>query len=49
MKFTQNVCVPAIRGTAFAVFSLTDDIGKGLGPALVVVFIKACNGSRRFA
>lgn len=28
----QNVCIPEVRGTAFAVFSLTDDIGKGLGP-----------------
>lgn len=32
---SQNVCVPAIRGTAFAVFSLTDDIGKGLGPGIL--------------
>lgn len=28
----QNVCIPEVRGTAFAIFSLTDDIGKGLGP-----------------
>lgn len=41
----QNVCAPEVRGTAFALFSLTDDIGKGLGPALVVVFIQACGGN----
>jgi hypothetical protein len=28
----QNVCTPEVRGSAFAIFSLTDDIGKGLGP-----------------
>ena len=28
----QNVCMPEVRGTAFAIFTLTDDIGKGLGP-----------------
>lgn len=45
----QNVCIPEIRGTAFALFALTDDIGKGLGPAAVVLFIKMCNGNRREA
>ncbi len=28
----QNVCIPEVRGCAFAVFMLTDDLGKGLGP-----------------
>eukprot|EP01038_Epipyxis_sp_PR26KG_P009500 gene9500-12798_t len=45
----QNVCLPEVRGTAFAVFTLTDDVGKGLGPAFVVLFIKAFNGNRRVA
>ncbi|RYG67916.1 MFS transporter [archaeon] len=43
----QNVCVPEVRGTAFAFFTLCDDLGKGLGPALVVVLIDAMGGSRR--
>ena len=43
----QNVCVPETRGTAFAFFNLFDDVGKGAGPALVVVLVKLCNGSRR--
>mmetsp|Transcript_5873 Transcript_5873/g.9687 ORF Transcript_5873/g.9687 Transcript_5873/m.9687 type:complete len:655 (+) Transcript_5873:171-2135(+) len=45
----QNVCIPEIRGTAFAFFCLTDDIGKGLGPAIVVLFIDMCHGNRREA
>lgn len=45
----QNVCIPEIRGSAFAVFTLSDDIGKGLGPALVVALINACGGNRREA
>ena len=28
----QNVCTPETRGTAFAIFVLTDDLGKGFGP-----------------
>lgn len=43
----QNVCTPEVRGTAFALYALTDDIGKGLGPALVVIFIRLCGGNRR--
>ena len=45
----QNVCVPEVRGSAFAVFALTDDLGKGFGPALVYLFIEACNGDRQTA
>ncbi len=41
------MCIPEIRGTAFAVFALSDDIGKGLGPALVVLLINAYDGRRR--
>jgi hypothetical protein len=33
----QNVCTPEVRGSAFAIFSLTDDIGKGLGPGKIPV------------
>lgn len=45
----QNVCMPEIRGTAFSFFTLTDDIGKGLGPALVVLLIADFNGDRQSA
>lgn len=45
----QNVCMPEIRGTAFSIFTLTDDIGKGLGPALVVMMIEDFHGNRRRA
>mmetsp|Transcript_2188 Transcript_2188/g.4663 ORF Transcript_2188/g.4663 Transcript_2188/m.4663 type:complete len:204 (+) Transcript_2188:72-683(+) len=45
----QNVVAPEVRGTAFAVYCLTDDVGKGLGPALVVLFIKACGHDRQSA
>jgi MFS family permease len=45
----QNVCMPEIRGTAFSIFTLTDDIGKGLGPALVVFMIEDFHGNRRLA
>lgn len=31
----QNVTAPEARGTAFAFFTLTDDIGKGGGPVIV--------------
>ncbi len=33
----QNVCIPEVRGCAFAVFMLTDDLGKGLGPGGSIV------------
>ena len=34
-----NVNTPDTRGSAMAMFSLTDDIGKGLGPPLVGILI----------
>jgi len=37
----QNVTTPETRGTAFAIHSLTDDLGKGGGPALVAALIVA--------
>jgi predicted MFS family arabinose efflux permease len=43
----QDVCTPETRGTAFAFFNLTDDIGKGGGPVLVAALIRAFSGNRR--
>mmetsp|Transcript_21865 Transcript_21865/g.45296 ORF Transcript_21865/g.45296 Transcript_21865/m.45296 type:complete len:219 (-) Transcript_21865:74-730(-) len=34
-----NVCLPQSRGRANALVSIVDDLGKGLGPALVSVLI----------
>ncbi|CAM9283181.1 unnamed protein product, partial [Phaeothamnion confervicola] len=34
-----NVTVPVTRGTAFGVFNLFDDVGKGLGPVYVSLLI----------
>lgn len=42
----QNVCLPETRGTAFALFNLTDDIGKGGGPALVALLVHGLGGRR---
>jgi len=36
-----NVNTPDLRGTAYAVYTLSDDLGKGIGPWLVAVLIKA--------
>jgi len=41
--------MPEVRGTAFALFSLADDLGKGFGPFLVVLIIQGCHGNRRLA
>ena len=37
--YLQNVCAPETRGTAFAIFNLTDDIGKGAGPGESVLLL----------
>ena len=34
-----NVCLPQLRGRANALVSIVDDLGKGLGPALVSLLI----------
>ena len=34
-----NVCRPTLRGRANALVSIVDDLGKGLGPALVSLLI----------
>ena len=36
-----NVNPPETRGTIFAVFTLADDVGKGLGPAVISLLILA--------
>mmetsp|Transcript_29962 Transcript_29962/g.80103 ORF Transcript_29962/g.80103 Transcript_29962/m.80103 type:complete len:236 (+) Transcript_29962:279-986(+) len=41
----QNVTRPSGRGISFAIFNLTDDMGKGLGPFLVSSLI-GITGSR---
>ena len=43
-----NVNTPETRGTAFAFFNLADDIGKGLGPA-VVAWLLVQVGNRKIA
>ena len=45
----QNVTTPSCRGTAFAIFNLTDDLGKGVGPVFVVFLITLCHDDRRKA
>jgi predicted MFS family arabinose efflux permease len=45
----QNVTSPECRGTAFAVFTLADDLGKGFGPFLVVLMIQSRGGRRKEA
>lgn len=45
----QNVCTPEVRGTAFAIFTLTDDLGKGLGPVFIVLILGAVGGNRQTA
>ena len=44
----QNVCSPETRGTAFAFFNLSDDLGKGGGPMVIASFVKVF-GSRRYS
>jgi len=43
------VTTPEVRGTAFAVFTLTDDLGKGLGPLMIVALIDAFGHNRKSA
>jgi hypothetical protein len=44
----QNVTYPENRGTAFALFNLSDDIGKGGGPVLVALLVRIF-GDRRYS
>ena len=41
---TQRVYLAQDRGTVFAIFALTDDIGKGLSPMLAAALIGAAGG-----
>jgi predicted MFS family arabinose efflux permease len=43
---TANVTLPRARGQAFALCSLFDDFGKGLGPYLVSILIAQMGGRR---
>jgi len=45
----QCVCLPETRGTAFAIFGLTDDVGKGAGPVIVVALLKLFKDNRKTA
>jgi MFS-type transporter involved in bile tolerance (Atg22 family) len=44
----QNVTLPRHRGQAFALFNVTDDFGRGLGPVFVAGMIRM-TGSRTSA
>ena len=44
-----NVNAPYERGTAFATFNLTDDLGKGLGPLLSSFLIARMGRNRAFS
>ncbi|GBG25921.1 Synaptic vesicle 2-related protein [Hondaea fermentalgiana] len=44
-----NVTVPEVRGTAFAILNLVDDLGRGLGPFFVSFIIAAFPDNRRDA
>lgn len=43
-----NVCLPRLRGRANAFVSITDDLGKGLGPALVSLLITSFDRQTAF-
>lgn len=43
-----NVCLPRLRGRANAMVSITDDLGKGLGPALVSLLITSFDRQTAF-
>jgi len=44
----QSVTAPEVRGSAFAIYNLTDDLGKGGGPVLVASLVHAF-GNRQTA
>lgn len=47
MRILRNVNSSATRGTVFALVTLTDDVGKGLGPEVVAIIVSAMG--RRWA
>lgn len=44
----RNVTFPSARGTAFGVYNLFDDLGKGLGPAIVSVIVAQLGREQAF-
>jgi len=40
----QNVCTPETRGTGFAFFTLTNDVGRGGGPLIVAYMVSLLGG-----
>ena len=40
----MEITTPDVRGTAFAWFSLADDMGKGLGPFIISLLIESLGG-----
>ena len=45
----QSVTAPEVRGTAFAVYNLTDDLGKGFGPVIVDAIVYISSGDKNTA
>lgn len=45
----RNVTLPSTRGSAFGVFNLFDDLGRGLGPAIVSLMIVRMGREKAFA
>ena len=44
-----NVTAPEVRGVAFSVFNLMDDVGKGMGPAIISAFLVHFGRQRTFS
>lgn len=44
----QNVTSPETRGSAFSLFNLTDDLGKGGGPVVIAALVLVLD-SRRYS
>jgi MFS-type transporter involved in bile tolerance (Atg22 family) len=38
-SMVQNTVLPQCRGAAFALFNLSDDVGRGLGPLVVATIV----------
>ncbi|KAK1744135.1 hypothetical protein QTG54_004668 [Skeletonema marinoi] len=43
-----NVCLPRLRGRSNAIVCIADDLGKGLGPALVSLLITSFDRQTAF-
>lgn len=43
----QNVCMPEMRGQAFALLTACNDVGRGIGPAFVAILIEKMGGRRQ--